>query len=195
MSDPFADDNIESVEVHEEFIEGDYVPQDGESVEVLDGDWSADSVPQATSNGDYSNSSSFTEAKPKPVEISSAMKEFQDKHEKDLKEKQRVSEEKRQKKIDDAKKSLENFYAERETKKKTALKNNRDHNKTLESDSIAASSGKDDSWEAVVSMIDITTKSASSSSSTSADKTAATVPAKDTSRMREVLIRLKNKAI
>ncbi|EGG17704.1 clathrin light chain [Cavenderia fasciculata] len=214
MSDPFED----TVEVTEEIIEGDYVPEEGENVEVFDGDsWTSTSAsqPQTTSssnNNNGTNGGSFDdEISPssnnihfandaKKYEPSALLKEHIEKHEKLLKEKQRVSEEKRQKKIADAKKSLETFYAERETKKTTARQNNRDHNKTLESDLSMSINGKNDSWEVVVSMIDLTAKPTSHSHVEKKDKDADSnkkekpvAPPKDTSRMKEVLLRLKNK--
>ncbi|GAM28693.1 hypothetical protein SAMD00019534_118690 [Acytostelium subglobosum LB1] len=206
MSDPF-EDNIESVEVHEEIIEGDYVPtEEGETITfetVSDGNnnnaWSQQ---QDHSMSSPSGSANNYDSKPKTVEVPAAVREFNEKHDKALAEKKRVSDEKRRKKLEDAQKSLDNFYAERESKKKTALKNNRDHNKTLENDNIAASAGKDDSWEAVVSMIDLTAKptsasSAAAGSSSSSEKKDKNVPppSKDTTRMREVLLRLKNKPV
>jgi len=188
MSDPFGD----SVEVIEEFVEGDidldntveniveYVDEHGNTIveqnnnnnNAADDFFSAQEVPQSKASYE---SSPITNGEQKR-ETAPAMKEYLEKHEKELKEKKRVSEEKRAKKIEEAKKSLENFYSERETKKKTALKNNREHNKTLEEEGQTLST--DHSWESVVNMIDLQAKPNPAN--------------KDTSRMREILIRLKN---
>ncbi|KAF2071738.1 hypothetical protein CYY_006943 [Polysphondylium violaceum] len=189
MSDPFGD----SVEVIEEFVEGDvdldnteniveYVDEHGNTIEQqtssnnnndADDFFSAQTVPQSSNSYESSPMTNNGEQK---RETAPAMKEYLEKHEKELKEKKRVSEEKRAKKIEEAKKSLENFYSEREAKKKTALKNNREHNKTLEEEGQTLST--DHSWESVVNMIDLQAKPNPTN--------------KDTSRMREILIRLKN---
>ncbi|KYQ88171.1 clathrin light chain [Tieghemostelium lacteum] len=195
MSDGFGDENVEVIE---EFIEGDvdfgndttvqYVNEDGSTFTPTNGT----QFQQTNNSFDSSpnqNSSSFSQPNGaidynKPKETAPAMKEYLDKHDKELKDKQKASEEKRQKKIQEAKQSLDKFYAERESKKKTALKNNREHNKSIEGDS---NSSTGNTWESVVSMVDLKDKPK--------DATSTAEKSKDTTRMREILIRLKNTPI
>eukprot|EP01132_Coremiostelium_polycephalum_P000421 gene421-533_t len=214
MSDPFE----ENVEVIEEFIEGDLLDlgtgnDENEKVEYVDED--GISIPTTNNTNNNNNSNSYDNANSsssfspngdfttKKTEVAPAMKEFLAKHEKELKDKQAASEEKLKKKMEEAKKSLDAFYSERESKKKTAVKNNREHNKALESEGAALSASTDHSWANVVSMIDLqakpttassssTTTKESSSSSSSNSKEQTPTPAKDTTRMREILLRLKN---
>ncbi|EGC31724.1 hypothetical protein DICPUDRAFT_156386 [Dictyostelium purpureum] len=201
MSDPFGDENIEYTE---EFVEGDineadlvdehveYIDENGVSLNSFNNNSNSNTLDFETedvsnknnnNNNDYSNDNSSFSAgashlSPSNRETAPAMKEYLAKHEKELEDKQKASEEKRKKKIAEAKQSLDNFYSEREAKKKTALKNNREHNKTLEGE---GTTGGEHSWESVVSMIDLQAKP--------------TPTNKDTSRMKEILLRLKNQPI
>ncbi|KAM9982076.1 hypothetical protein ACTFIY_004383 [Dictyostelium cf. discoideum] len=192
MSDPFGEENVE---ITEEFVEGDinendlidgnveYVDGNGISFETTTFDNSNNNNNNNHNNNNYNSGFdgdlSSVDGDMKPKETAPAMREYLEKHEKEMQEKKKKSEEKRQKKIAEAKQSLDNFYSEREAKKKTALKNNRDHNKSLEIDSTSGNTTH--TWESVVSMIDLQAKPNPAN--------------KDTSRMREILIRLKNQPI
>ncbi|KAN0036088.1 hypothetical protein ACTA71_005388 [Dictyostelium dimigraforme] len=191
MSDPFGEENVE---ITEEFVEGDINENDliDGNVEYVDGNgisFETTTFDNSNKNNNNNNNNNYNsgfdsnlspvDGDMKPKETAPAMKEYLEKHEKEMEEKKKKSEEKRQKKIAEAKQSLDNFYSEREAKKKTALKNNRDHNKSLELDSTSGSTTH--TWESVVSMIDLQAKPNPVN--------------KDTSRMREILIRLKNQPI
>jgi len=156
------------------------------------GDLSGQEVAQSTSSSsfdlpppttDHIPSSSY-EPTPSAFTNVSAFEDtplsrYRSEHDKKLDEKARQSEIKRDKIIEDANNNITKFYNERSDTKDKSLKTNRNNEKKFISDRDSVLSGTNSSneWARVATLIDF--------------KTAVSAGSKDNSRMRKILIDLK----